>query len=226
MLHTWNVAVNPLTRGSLVAATRDAVRSVLMEGREQRDPGYDDWFDEPEPPTETLSSAYRGVHDEAEEVWVLPEDEASGPRVRREIVVAGRTLTTTQAAIIAASVLALFFAILAAAGVFNSNKTAAPPVTTPTVKPPPKTASNSTSTATTPTVEAPAQTLSPGDTGSQVETLQRALAALGYSPGKPDGSYGPATQIAVEKFQVANGLAEDGVVGQQTLSALQHALSG
>ncbi|MFL5959091.1 MAG: peptidoglycan-binding protein [Gaiellaceae bacterium] len=198
-----------------------------MEGREQRDPGYDDWFDEPEPPTETLSSAYRGLHDEAEEVWVLPEDEAARrSRGGREIVVAGRTLTTTQAAIIAASVLALFFAILAAAGVFNGNNAAAPPVTTPTVSPPPKTTSNSTSTATTPTVEAPAQTLSPGDTGSQVKALQRALKALGFSPGTPDGDYGPTTQIAVEKFQVANGLAEDGVVGQQTLNALQHALSG
>src|SRR5437762_7337728 len=70
----------------------DAVRSAVMEGREQRDPGYDDWFDEPEPPTETLSSAYRGLHDEAEEVWVLPEDEAARrPRGGREIVVAGRT---------------------------------------------------------------------------------------------------------------------------------------
>jgi hypothetical protein len=197
-----------------------------MEGREQRDPGYDDWFDEPEPPTETLSSAYRGVHDEAEEVWVLPEDEAADARGHREIVVAGRTLTTTQLAIIAASVLALIFAILAAAGVFNGSKAVAPPVRTPIVKPPPKTASTSTETATTPTTEAPAQTLSPGDTGEQVKVLQRALKALGFSPGTPDGDYGQATQIAVERFQVSKGLAEDGVVGQETLNALQKALSG
>jgi peptidoglycan hydrolase-like protein with peptidoglycan-binding domain len=59
-----------------------------------------------------------------------------------------------------------------------------------------------------------------------VKDLQRALTALGYSPGKADGNYGPATQIAVEKFQVAKKLAEDGVVGQQTLAALQQALSG
>jgi peptidoglycan hydrolase-like protein with peptidoglycan-binding domain len=59
-----------------------------------------------------------------------------------------------------------------------------------------------------------------------VKVLQRALAALGFSPGKPDGDYGPATKVEVEKFQVSKGLAEDGVVGQQTLAALQQALAG
>jgi Putative peptidoglycan binding domain len=195
-----------------------------MEGREQRDPGYDDWFDEPEPPTETLSGGYRGVYDDAEDDWVLPEDEDTGDRGQRQIVIAGRTLTMTQVAIIAASVLALFFAILAAAGVFNSSKAAAPPVTTPTL-PPPTTASTP-ATNTLPTAQAPSQTLSPGATGSQVKVLQRALAALGFSPGKADGDYGPSTQIAVEKFQAAHNLATDGVVGQETLNALQKALSG
>jgi hypothetical protein len=194
-----------------------------MESREERDPGYDDWFDEPEAPTET-SSATRGVYEDSEEVWVLPEDEAAPSHGRGEIVIAGRTLTTTQLAIIALSVLALFFAILAAAGVFSSDKAAAPPVTTPTA---PVTVTVSTpETNTTPTTQAPAQTLSPGDTGEQVKTLQKALASLGYSAGKADGNYGPSTQSAVEQFQAANGLAADGVVGQQTLAALQQALSG
>jgi peptidoglycan hydrolase-like protein with peptidoglycan-binding domain len=84
----------------------------------------------------------------------------------------------------------------------------------------------STAASTTPTTEAPAQTLKPGDTGSQVEILQKALAKLGFSPGPPDGDYGPSTQIAVEKFQVAKGLGEDGIVGTQTLNAIQKALAG
>jgi hypothetical protein len=197
-----------------------------MESREEREPGYDDWFDEPQPPTETRSGANRGVYDDdVEEVWVLPDEEGAYPRGRREIVIGGRTLTTAQAAIIAASVLALFFAILAAAGVFNGKKAAAPPVTTP---PPPRTVTVTApaSTPTAPASEAPSQTLSPGDTGAEVKILQRALTTLGFSPGKADGDYGPSTQIAVEKFQVAHKLAEDGVVGQQTLAALQQALSG
>jgi peptidoglycan hydrolase-like protein with peptidoglycan-binding domain len=81
-------------------------------------------------------------------------------------------------------------------------------------------------TATKPTTQAPQQTLKPGDTGEQVKVLQRALTALHFSPGKADGDYGQATQIAVEKFQLSKGLGEDGIVGQQTLAALQQALSG
>jgi hypothetical protein len=197
-----------------------------MEAREDpRDPGYDDWFDEPEPPTETQSGANRGVYEDADEVWVLPEDDDIGSPGQREIVIAGRTLTITQAAIIALCVLAVFFAILAAAGVFNGAKTAAPPVTVPTTPVTP-TVQTSTAVSTTPTTEAPQQTLRPGDTGSQVKKLQRALATLGFSPGRPDGDYGIATQVAVERFQVAKGLAEDGIVGPATLAALQKALSG
>lgn len=192
---------------------------------EERGPGYDDWFDEPQPLTETHSGAGRGVYDDTDEVWVAPEDESARSRGRRgEIVIAGRTLTTAQAAIIAASALALIFAILAAAGVFNS-KAAVPRVTTP----PPRTSSTqstSTQAVTPPAAQAPSTTLKPGDTGSQVKILQRALTALGFSPGKADGDYGPATQIAVEKFQVAKGLAEDGIVGTMTLAKLRQELAG
>jgi Putative peptidoglycan binding domain len=197
-----------------------------MEAREEpRDPGYDDWFDEPEPPSETQSGVNRGVYEDVEEVWVLPEDEDARSPGQREIVIGGRTLTMTQVAIIALSVLAIFFAILAAFGVFNGAKTAAPPVAPPT-KPVTPTVQTSTAANTTPTTQAPAQTLKPGDTGSQVKILQRALATLGFSPGKPDGDYGPSTQVAVERFQLSKQLAEDGVVGPQTLNALQMALAG
>jgi len=204
----------------------DAVPSVgQMEGRQERDPGYDDWFDEPEPPTETHPGGGRGAYEDVEEVWVLPEEDRPPPRHRRDLVIAGRTVTTTQAAIVVASLLALLFALLAAVGVFNSSAAKVPAVTRST-PPPTVTPPSSTLPATTPTVQAPSQTLSPGATGQQVKILQRALTALGYSPGKADGVYGPATQVEVEKFQVAEGLAEDGVVGPQTLAKLRQKLSG
>jgi len=205
----------------------DAVPSVgQMEGRQERDPGYDDWFDEPEPPTDTAGRGQRGVYDADDDVWVLPATRRRRRPRGREIVVAGRTLTPAQAAIAAASLLALFFAILAAAGVFGAGgKTAAPPVTT-SKPPPPVSPSVSTPAPTQPTVQVPTATLTPGDTGPQVKLLQRALNALGYSVGKPDGDFGPVTKTAVEKFQLAKGLAADGVVGPQTLAALRQALSG
>jgi hypothetical protein len=196
-----------------------------MEG-EQRDPGYDDWFDEPEPPTETQGDAGRQTYETGDEVWVLPEDEEPRqPGRPREIVVAGRTLTMTQVAIIVGSFIVLLIAILAAAGVFSSNKAATPPVSTPTVPPPPKNTTTATTT-TTPAAAAPTQTLSPGATGSEVKTLQNALKSLGYDPGTIDGNYGPSTEAAVKQFQTANGLTADGVVGPATLAKLQQALSG
>jgi hypothetical protein len=195
-----------------------------MEDRRESDPGFDDWFDEPEPPTETQSAVGRGVYEDADEVWVLPEDEQPDAPAHREFVVAGRTLTTTQAAIIGICVLAVFFAILAAFGVFNGSKPATPQVTPPP-KPITTTAPPTTQANTTATTEAPAQTLKPGDTGSQVKLLQQSLAKLGFSTGTPDGVYGPATQNAVERFQVSQGLPEDGIVGPQTLNAIQKQLA-
>jgi hypothetical protein len=174
-----------------------------MEGRDERDPGYDDWFDEPEPPTETQSAVGRGVYeDAADEVWVLPDDEPGRPRGGSDIVIGGRTLTRTQLAIIAASVLAVFFAILAAAGVFSGGKATVPPVTTPTL--PVTTQATTQATTTTSSAAAPAQTLAPGDTGEQVKVLQRALIQLGYLTGAADGVYG---------------------IGQQTLNSLQQTLA-
>jgi Putative peptidoglycan binding domain len=196
-----------------------------MEGRDERDPGYDDWFDEPEPPTETQSGVARGVYEDADEVWVLPEEEdARASTGHREVVVAGRTLTLTQLVIIVACLLAIVFAILAAAGVFNGSTPAPSPVTITTT--PTTTANTQTTTTaiTTNTTPAPEQTLAPGDTGSQVKTLQRALTSLGFTVAV-DGDYGTSTQAAVERFQTAKGLQPDGVVGPQTLAALQRALA-
>ena len=196
-----------------------------MEGGHGRDPGFDDWFDEPEPPTETQSAVGRGVYEDADEVWVLPgDDDAGASGGHREIVIAGRTLTTTQAAIIGICILAVFFAILAAFGVFNGSKPAPQPVSPPP-KPLTTTTQATTTTQTTSTTQAPAQTLKPGDTGAQVKLLQEALVTLGFLSSKPDGVYGPVTQVAVEKFQVSAGIAEDGIVGPQTLNELQKQLA-
>jgi hypothetical protein len=195
-----------------------------MEAPGPNDPGYDDWFDEPEPPTETQSGANRGVYEETEEVWVLPEEDGSGSSGQRTFDIGGRTLTTTQVAIIALSVLAVFFAILAAFGVFNGSKTTVPPVTTPTVHPP--TTTQAPPTTPTSTIQAPTQTpLKSGDTGAEVKQLQKALAAVGFSPGTPDGDYGPSTMNAVERFQIAKKLGEDGVYGPATRTALEQALN-
>ena len=198
-----------------------------MEAREEpRDPGYDDWFDEPELPSETQSGVNRGVYEDAEEVWVLPEEDDGRSPGQREFVIGGRTLTMTQVAIIALCALAIFFAILAALGVFDGSKATAPPVPLTTQKITTVTVPATTAASTQPSAQAPQQTLQPGDTGAQVKKLQQALAALGFSAGKADGDYGPSTKVAVERFQVAKGLAEDGVVGPATLAALQKAVAG
>lgn len=71
--------------------------------------------------------------------------------------------------------------------------------------------------------------LSPGDVllpGSQrplVEVVQQALMSLGYEPGPADGVYGQDTRLAVIKFQQANNLGADGVVGSETYAALVRA---
>src|SRR5215471_16023197 len=159
-------------RRGYTACRRRRERGTVPDMEAPRGPGYDDWFDEPEPPTETQSGANRGVYEDVEEVWVLPEEQDSGSGGHREIVIAGRRLTLTQVAIIALSVLAIFFAILAAFGVFSGGKTAAPPVTPPT-HPVTVTVQNTTQTNTTPATQAPTQTLKPGDTGTEVKALQQ-----------------------------------------------------
>ncbi|MGH3048821.1 MAG: peptidoglycan-binding domain-containing protein, partial [Gaiellaceae bacterium] len=161
--------------------------------------------------------------------WVVPEDERAGRRARRTrepIVIAGRELTTTQVALVAGSALIVLLAILAAAGVFSGGSK-------PAATPPPTVASTKTTTGsvttpttpTTPSVPAPTATLKPGDTGSAVKTLQRALKALGFSPGKIDGNYGAGTKTAVSDFQNSKELTADGVFGSKTLTAMQQALT-
>ena len=53
-----------------------------------------------------------------------------------------------------------------------------------------------------------------GSTGQEVTEIQQLLKKWGYYDGAVDGIFGTATRNAVIKFQRANGLAADGVVGK------------
>jgi peptidoglycan hydrolase-like protein with peptidoglycan-binding domain len=65
-----------------------------------------------------------------------------------------------------------------------------------------------------------------GDKGAKVKELQEKLLKLKYDLGKwgADGDFGSSTQKAVKAFQKKTGLKQDGIVGPQTLAALDAAL--
>jgi peptidoglycan hydrolase-like protein with peptidoglycan-binding domain len=72
-----------------------------------------------------------------------------------------------------------------------------------------------------PTVqEAPVHT--PGRGSYVVELLQRALLRAGLDPGPVNGDFrsGSMTAAAVRRFQAANGLVANGIVGPETWLAL------
>ncbi|MBM4777524.1 MAG: peptidoglycan-binding protein [Archangiaceae bacterium] len=64
-------------------------------------------------------------------------------------------------------------------------------------------------------------TLSVGSRGDSVRRLQDTLRQAGFNPGATDGSFGPKTKAAVEKYQQARRLDVDGVVGTKTMQALR-----
>jgi hypothetical protein len=183
-------------------------------------PNQDDWFADPDP------ELRRAPGDPSEEIvgpdaddWLSEADAASRPfwvrLVDRRVVAVGALL------------LVLLIAGLVAGGVFSGGgakartSTSSPNLTT-RITP-------TTATTTAPPTRhlpAPASTLKPGDTGTQVAVLQRALASVGFSTGKVDGQYGPATTNAVARFQRLFGLTADGILGPATLRALVNALRG
>jgi len=59
-----------------------------------------------------------------------------------------------------------------------------------------------------------------GSVGQNVALLQIVLYTLGYYDGSFDGKFGPQMKIAVETFQVRNGLKVDGKVGQETFRVM------
>jgi peptidoglycan hydrolase-like protein with peptidoglycan-binding domain len=58
-----------------------------------------------------------------------------------------------------------------------------------------------------------------GSNGNEVIELQKFLTALGDTL-TADGKFGPKTKAAVIKFQIANGLEGDGIVGALTRAVL------
>jgi peptidoglycan hydrolase-like protein with peptidoglycan-binding domain len=127
----------------------------------------------------------------------------------------------SQIALGAGGAIAALLLVLWAAGVFGGGGSSPTrPITTTTPAQP-----TTTAPPPAPRVQPPGTTLTPGSSGRQVKLLQRALAHLGYSPGSVDGSYGPATENALKRFQHANGLQPDGVLGPKTLRTLKHKLA-
>jgi len=59
-----------------------------------------------------------------------------------------------------------------------------------------------------------------GSNGGDVAELQTKLHAAGFYAGSIDGDFGPMTKAAVIRFQTARNLVADGIVGQDTRSAL------
>lgn len=62
--------------------------------------------------------------------------------------------------------------------------------------------------------------LKQGSRGSKVLCAQYALRILCCSPGTIDGTFGSRTYNAVKKFQSSNGLAADGIIGEDTWEKL------
>ena len=63
-----------------------------------------------------------------------------------------------------------------------------------------------------------------GSQGEDVRTLQENLKTLGFGPRRADGDFGGKTENAVIRFQEAEGLLADGVVGTRTQTAIEKAL--
>lgn len=58
-----------------------------------------------------------------------------------------------------------------------------------------------------------------GDTGPFVESVQRIISSEGFTC-TIDGNFGSQTLTQVKRFQTANGLTSDGIVGRRTWEVL------
>jgi len=71
-----------------------------------------------------------------------------------------------------------------------------------------------------PASDQPLQLTSPMQRGEDVRALQERLTELGYDVGTVDGVFGRGTDRALREFQRDNGLTPDGILNDETSSAL------
>ena len=90
----------------------------------------------------------------------------------------------------------------------------------PTAITSPSTPSTPPTPTATPTQDAEPVLLRAGDKGDAVAQVQRRLRELGYFLPTVDGDFGSSTLQAVWALQKAAGITRDGVVGPETLAAL------
>ena len=62
--------------------------------------------------------------------------------------------------------------------------------------------------------------LAPGDVGAQVLALRDRLIAMGWLQRSAAADYDATLQMAVQRFQMAHGIAPDGIAGPETLRAI------
>ena len=106
---------------------------------------------------------------------------------------------------------------------FGTEPTAMPtnqPTATPTEVPVQEPTATPTAKPTDAPTATPVPVLKEGSEGEPVKEMQLRLIQLGYLDGAADGDFGPATKQAVKAFQKKNGLTDDGVAGEKTLTLL------
>ena len=221
-----------------------------LRSRNTHDGHIDDWLAE-EGEINWLDDPRHGERDAAAgvEMPVRAESRMSGPRVaaerdrpaaasdeitrRRRIaaIVAVGLVTVTAVAVVLATTRGGGSKGSPAAETTPPTQTSTQPTTTQATTTTPATGQQTpetqpTSPSSTLKVTPPAGgKLRVGDTGPEVVTLQKALAALGFDVGEPDGTFGPVTRAAVVDFQTAKKLSPDGIVGPITTRALNDALA-
>jgi hypothetical protein len=190
----------------------------------------DDWFAE----QGDLDWAHDPRHDDDYPEWPQEEQRSTGltrpPRVPERPMPAAVARRRRMAVFggVALAVLIVVIVVVATSGGGGGSPVVAPTTTPVNTEPVTQPTTTTTQTPTTPTlrVTVPAGgNLSAGDSGSEVETLQKALAQLGLYDGKVDGDFGTGTQDAVIAFQNAHNLTPDGIVGEKTADAINQALA-